>query len=150
MLEDDTIVKDKRAFYKLNKYLKDNVAIVSGVESTRGDIKVLGVAKLKWKGNRLLERHCLKPKKKRIEEIDAIGWYCFVGRTDAFKEEYISDIIYTWAANDIICSWKLRQAGWKILVNWNIWCAHLNLENRKVREIMPDEAEERIFKLEIL
>ena len=150
MLEDDTIVKDKRAFYKLNKYLKDNVAIVSGVESTRGNIKVLGVAKLKWKGNRLLERYCLKPKKKGVEEVDATGWYCFVGRTDAFKEEYISSVVYTWAANDIICSWKLRQAGWKILVNWSIWCAHIFLQDRKIKEIMPDEAKEEIFVLEKL
>ena len=147
MLEDDTIVKDKRAFYKLNKYLKDGVAIVSGVEASRGDIKVLGIAKLKWKGNKLLERHCLKPKKKGVGEVDSSGWYCFVGRTDAFEEEYCPNIYYTWANTDVICSWKLRQAGWKILVNWEVWCAHLILKDEKVKEIMPNEAEEKIFKL---
>ena len=150
MLEDDTIPKDKRAFYKLDKYLKDGVAMVSGVESNRGDKKVLGIVKLKWKGNRLLERHCLKPKKKGVEEVDATGWYCFVGRTDAFKEEYISSVAYTWAANDIIFGWKLRQAGWKILVNWSIWCSHLSLENGTVREIMPDEAKEEILITKLL
>jgi len=143
MLEDDTIPKDKKAFYKLDKYLKDDVVIVSGVESTRGDIKVLGISKLKWEGNRLLERHCLKPKKKGIEEIDGTGWYCFIGRTNAFKEEYILNTPNV----DIVCCWKLRQEGWRILVNWEVWCGHLNLENRKVKEIMPNDAEERIFKL---
>ncbi|MDD5689850.1 MAG: hypothetical protein PHQ76_06215, partial [Caldisericia bacterium] len=118
-----------------------------GVEASRSEVKVLGVAKLKWDNNNLLERHCLKPKREGVEEVDGTGWYCFVGRTDAFKEEYIPDIYYDWANSDVVNCWKLRQAGWKILVNWSVWCKHIYLEDGKIKERTPDEAEERIFKL---
>ena len=150
MLEDDTIVKNKNAFWELSRHLKEGVAMVLGVEASRSDIKCLGVAKLKWSGDKLLERHTLKPKRKGIEEVDGTGWYCFVGRLSAFRDEYLPDVFYSWANSDVISCWKLRQWGWKILVNWGIWCDHIYLKDGKIKARSPREAIEYTFKMEPL
>lgn len=153
LLEDDTICPSD-AFSRLYKTLMSSkrIGFVTGIETGRFAtpwIPVrLGVHKVKMKGMKVLERRSLKPDTKGIVPIDAAGVYCFAARTAAYLSGFEgydpASLKIPFFAMDNVLVWNMKQHGWRVLADFNIWCTHLQASAARIIAFGKEQACEMI------
>jgi len=157
MLEDDTLFPPdavKRLFKILKKSKK--IGLVSGVESTRSprltDKVRLGAYKLLRPERKILERISLEPTLRNVHQVDAVGFYCFAARTDAwlkafkiFEEDF--EIQKTaepnWAIDTLLTN-DVQRAGYKVLVDFETACLHMQVLGNRIYNWAIDRAVPKI------
>lgn len=124
-LEDDTFVEPD-TFKRLLGLIEDKpgVGVVSGVEVGRWNIPVYGV----WKIDPLdkpTKVSTMPHKDSGIQEVDGLGWYCYITPTKLYKEadyHYEAECI----GPDVAFTLDLRRRGYKALADWSIKCKHVS------------------------
>jgi hypothetical protein len=153
LLEDDTICPPdafKRLYGKLMS--SRHIGFVTGIETGRFAtpwIPVrLGVHKVKMRGLKVLERHSLNPNTKGIVPIDAAGVYCFAARTKAYLSGFEgydpASLKIPFFALDNVLVWNMKQHGWRVLADFNVWCTHLQAGPGRIIAFGKEQAAEMI------
>jgi len=150
-LEDDTIAPPD-AYKRLTKtfYKKPNSAMVIGIETGRGAVPWnpvrLGVHMCKVENNTFLWRHSLSPFTRGIKKVDCCGVYCFIVDTkifhDAFDEYDPGKMKIPFFGMDNYLTWKITNAGYDILADFNVWCSHLQCSAGRIIAFSKDQAVE--------
>jgi len=153
MLEDDTLVPP-HAVERLFKILKNNndAGIVSGVEPTRSprltDRVRLGVYYLRRLDGKILERISLSPDTKGVKNVDAVGFYCFAARTEAWHKGFniFNNNFYkqktaepNWAIDTLLTN-DVQRAGFRVLVDFNTPCMHMQVVGDRIYNWAIDKA----------
>ena len=134
MVEDDTIIP-KTAFNQLyNRIKKDKkIGCIQGVEALRGagDNGPCGA----WRLNVCLKglvksKVGLGAKPEGIEHIDGGGYYCWAFRQKAIKQIKFRWSLNGWCGPDIWTWYDIGQNGWKTLIDWSVWCGHLDKDEK--------------------
>ena len=141
MLEDDTI-PPKEAVDKLLWLLDHNkdAAVVSGIATGRDPNPEartrLGAHYIIRKDDRLIERYSPPSNLQGVQEMDAVGTYCFASYTDLWKWTN-EKIKFNFSqlprfALDGTQTNNLKRKGYKILVDFGMWCDHLQACGGKI------------------
>lgn len=133
MVEDDTIIP-KTAFTKLyDKIQKDpNIGCIQGVEALRGQSNgPCGAWFMQMSDNGSLEYKIgLQALKDGIQEIDGGGYYCWAFRQEAMKKIKLRYDLNGWLGPDLLTWFDIKNAGYKTLIDWSVWCGHLDYEGK--------------------
>jgi len=134
MVEDDTIIPPD-AFKKLYNRIKADkkIGCIQGVEAVRSSINdcCCGAWLLKVIKGQVIRKLGLKAKRQGIDQIDGGGYYCWV-----FRQEAIKNIIFRaklengWCGPDVWTWWDIKQQGWKTLIDWSVWCGHMDKDGK--------------------
>jgi len=133
-LEDDGIYPID-TFHRLNSTFKKDpkIAFVTGIEVGR-TFQIhqpvrCGVHRMKFRGDLLLERHSLNPNTKGVVPIDGSGVYCFIADTKAYQDAFdgfeAGAVMSSLFSMDNGLTYNLKQHGWKLYADFNVWCIHL-------------------------
>jgi len=162
--EDDT-TPDPDAYTKLLKILKkENADFVQGTEVGRWHAKIIPHWKIIENKGQITEIHSAwygdrAWYNKNIIDIDGGGWYCFVGKTDAFRRVIFRHSINPPLGPDLCFVWDLKKLGYKCLGVWDIKCWHYSDDSRYHQDFTPihyisrklndnGEWEEKIFDMD--
>lgn len=121
-LEDDTLFPPD-ALKKLLKIAdKPKFGYAEGVQVGRWGTKMIGA----WLADDLDEPHefmtLLPPKIKKIQKIDAGGFYCFLTPTSLFKQ-----VEHSWRdplGPDAYYTMELGRMGYDRFIDWTLECGH--------------------------
>lgn len=134
-LEDDTIPPPD-AYYRLDKAWDAQTGYVEGVQVGRWGFRMVGAWKTDNIKNPTQIETLIPLKDGGIEEIDGGGFYCYLTRTDLYKEAK-----YHWHDEcfgpDVNYGIELRKKGLKCKIDWDLICGHLT-RNGIIR---PDTAQ---------
>jgi len=129
MVEDDTIIS-KNAFKKLYRRIKSDkeIGCIQGVEALRkaGEHGPCGawLLDLCIRG-KIRTKVGLGAKKTGIQQIDGGGYYCWAYRQEAIKKIKMRWSLNGWCGPDIWTWYDIGQNGWKTLIDWSVWCGHI-------------------------
>ena len=153
LLEDDTICPPD-AFKRLYATLMSSrrIGFVTGIETGRFStpwIPVrLGVHRVKMKGLKVLERRSLNPNTRGIVPVDAAGVYCFAARTKCYLSGFEgynpASLKVPFFALDNVLVWNMKQHGWRVLADFNVWCTHLQATSARIIAFGKEQAVEMI------
>lgn len=127
MIEDDTFVKPD-AFNKLWRHMQDNpkMAFVQGVEMGRWFDPRLGAGTMTDpEADVVIKRHP-SSQEHGIEKLSVGGWYCWIGRMDAFKQIKFRCKPGIWTGPDEFMVYDLTQKGFECIMDWEVPCEHMN------------------------
>jgi len=129
MVEDDTIIPPNALIKLYNKIKSDKkIGCIQGVEALRnaGGHGPCGAWRLDIEKGIVKRKLGLGAKKSGIEQIDGGGYYCWAFRQKAIQQiKFRADIDNGWCGPDIWTWYDIGQNGWKALIDWSIWCIHL-------------------------
>lgn len=148
-LEDDTVAPPN-SFVDLLKIIEKDkkVGMATGIATGRFAYPWLpvrlGVHNMEMKGQKVLKRHSLPPNTRGIKEVDASGVYCFIARTKAFLTGFEGydpvKLNVPFFALDNVLTWNIKQHGYKIMANFNVWCSHLQASSARIISFSKDQA----------
>jgi hypothetical protein len=139
ILEDDTLPPYKEhpeVVMRLLGLLDENpkAGVASAVATGRAQVAWvktrLGVHYLERDGNRVLWRLSPNTDLKGVHKMDACGWYCCASYRDvwvkAFEgmDGYIEEVPRF--AMDVVHTNNIKRAGRDVLVDFGLWCEHMN------------------------
>ena len=136
LMEDDTLVPPN-AVVKLLQMLEryPRCGIATAIETGRSDIPWqptrLGVHYVEREGNRMLARFSPSPHLRGIHSVDCCGWYCCASYKSVWAlglqgmDAYVSKIPRF--ALDGFHTHNIKLAGWDILADFSLWCAHMQV-----------------------
>lgn len=123
LLEDDTLMP-QNAHVRLRAAL-DRCEWVVGAEVGRwGSCRPPGVWRIVTDAGRPVAKEAMLPGADPVERIDASGLYCVLTRTGIYRELDFA----AWAdpiGLDTHVTWRLTQAGRRLMVDWGVSCVHL-------------------------
>jgi hypothetical protein len=136
LLEDDTLIPAD-AFARLSE-TKALCDWAIGAEVGRwGRHRPPGVWKFQLHKGRPVRKEALMPGRVKVEEADATGFYCVLTEGSVYRSmEFL-----TWnetLGHDVHCTWRLKQAGYRLMVDWRVECVHMGQDGPVyVREATP-------------
>jgi hypothetical protein len=135
LLEDDTLIPPE-TFGPLSE-TKRRCDWAIGAEVGRwGRHRPPGVWRLQLHKGRPIRKEAVMPAA-GTEEVDATGFYCVLTQGAIYR----SMDFLTWnetLGHDVHCTWRLTQAGRRLMVDWRVECVHLGQEGPVyVRDATP-------------
>jgi len=139
-IEDDTIVP-KNALETLGAQYIDGIGMIEGVEMGRWGVPYIGA----WKVDSLDEPTEVTslPMSEGLVEIDAGGFYCFITKTEYYKQHTFKPFDGNGLGPDVDFSLELRRKGLKNYADFSIQCVHKTPE----RDIMFGVTQPRQIKM---
>lgn len=133
-LEDDTIAPlDALARLENAMQSDERVGLASGIQVGRWADPIIGA----WQIEPLHEPTTVRTVPYRgmgWQPVDGTGWYCYLTRTELYKAadyRFEADCL----GPDVCYGWDLRRQGYKVLVDWEVPCAHVTQSG----SIYPDK-----------
>lgn len=120
-VEDDTVVPPD-ALTRLGQQMVDGVGMVEGVEMGRWGVPYIGA----WivdnidEPNEIVSMH----KADGVVDIDAGGFYCFITKSEYYKEHEFKPFDGNGLGPDVDFSLSLRRKGLKVLADFDVECVH--------------------------
>lgn len=78
---------------------------------------------------KIIKKVCCRPDLKGVHDVVACGFNCFACRTqpyrDAFKKIEDDKLFPTYIGNDMLITYLIHKAGWRILADFDYWCQHM-------------------------
>lgn len=123
LLEDDTLIPPNTYTLLAETFSKCDWAI--GAEVGRwGQTRPPGVWRIETRGGKPTRKEAVLPSGPPVERIDGSGFYCVLTTTGLYREMDFT----TWSDSlslDTHTTWKLTQAGCRLMVDWRVACVHL-------------------------
>ena len=77
----------------------------------------------------VIKKLCFHPSAIGVLDVDAAGWACFAAKTktflDAFKKADEEKYFPTYIGNDMLFTHLIKKLGYKVLVDFDLWCDHM-------------------------
>ncbi len=123
LLEDDTLIPTD-AYARLSETL-DRCDWAIGAEVGRwGCSRPPGVWRIVRQGDVLVQKEAVMPSGRDTETVDATGFYCVLTSAAVYREMDCR----TWSeviGYDVHVTYRLTQAGRRLMVDWRVPCVHL-------------------------
>lgn len=127
-VEDDTLIPPKTLKILLQDYIEEpHAGFIEGVELGRWGKTYIGA----WRADDVYEPTVITSimppeKRKDLEMIDAGGLFCFMAKTDTYRNHEFKVFQNNGMGPDADFGMKLREMGYSNFIDWRIQCTHLN------------------------